>query len=77
MPASFDEVARTLTVEAAAMAGLNDIKLIEEPQAVVYDWYAKNKQQAKQILQNQKLLLVCDVGGGTTDLSLIRIFSPG
>lgn len=73
VPASFDEVARTLTVEAAKLAGLNNILLLEEPQAVCYAWYANNRDQASQLLANIKLLLVCDVGGGTTDLSLIRV----
>ena len=73
VPASFDEIARALTVEAAAMAGLPDILLLEEPQAVCYDWYAKNQTQAKNLLDKIRLLLVCDVGGGTTDLSLIKV----
>ena len=73
VPASFDEAARSLTVEAAAMAGLPEVLLLEEPQAVCYDWYARNKTQAAELLQDSRLLLVCDVGGGTTDLSLIRV----
>lgn len=73
VPASFDEGARSLTVEAAKRAGLNHIFLLEEPQAVCYDWYAREGEQAQSALQNIKLLLVCDVGGGTTDLSLIKI----
>lgn len=73
VPASFDEAARALTVAAANLAGLSNILLLEEPQAVCYDWYASNKHQANELLKNVKLLLVCDVGGGTTDLSLIRI----
>lgn len=80
VPASFDEVARSLTVDAAAMAGLQKILLLEEPQAVCYDWYAKNttannKTTAKNLLKDIQLLLVCDVGGGTTDLSLIKVSS--
>ena len=73
VPASFDEAARALTVGAANLAGLNKILLLEEPQAVCYDWYAENKHRASELLKNVKLLLVCDVGGGTTDLSLIRV----
>jgi molecular chaperone DnaK (HSP70) len=73
VPASFDEAARSLTIEAAAMAGLPEVLLLEEPQAVCYDWYARNKTQAAELLQDSRLLLVCDVGGGTTDLSLIRV----
>jgi molecular chaperone DnaK (HSP70) len=73
VPASFDENARTLTVEAAKRAGLEKILLLEEPQAVCYDWYARHQEQAQTVLANTRLLLVCDVGGGTTDLSLIKI----
>jgi molecular chaperone DnaK (HSP70) len=75
VPASFDEAARSLTVEAAALAGLTDIVLLEEPQAVCYDWYNRHHTQAKQLLQDIPLLMVCDVGGGTTDLSLISVGS--
>jgi len=73
IPASFDEGARSLTVEAARLAGLASILLLEEPQAVCYDWYAKQGDQAQALLSKIKLLLVCDIGGGTTDLSLIKI----
>jgi molecular chaperone DnaK (HSP70) len=73
VPASFDEQARALTVEAARLAGLDNILLLEEPQAVCYDWYARQGDQVDTQLQKLKLLLVCDVGGGTTDLSLIEI----
>ncbi|GAK87917.1 chaperone protein DnaK [Vibrio ponticus] len=72
MPASFDETARKLTLEAAALAGLNKIVLLEEPQAVCYDWYARHQQTAADELKQLPLILVCDVGGGTTDLSLIE-----
>ncbi|KLV07186.1 molecular chaperone DnaK [Photobacterium aquae] len=75
VPASFDEAARALTLEAAALAGLPNIVLLEEPQAVCYDWYASNKHQADTLLQDIPLLMVCDVGGGTTDLSLIQVGS--
>ena len=73
IPASFDEIARSLTLEAARLAGLPDILLLEEPQAVCYDWYAQHEDRARQVLQGIQLLLVCDVGGGTTDLSLIKV----
>ena len=73
VPASFDEAARALTLEAAKIAGLTDIRLLEEPQAVCYDWLRRNAGNEKQALQKAKLLLVCDVGGGTTDLTLIKI----
>ncbi|MDV5168948.1 Hsp70 family protein [Photobacterium rosenbergii] len=73
VPASFDEAARALTLEAAKLAGFGDILLLEEPQAVCYDWYAKNKDDAEELLKDIPLLMVCDVGGGTTDLSLIKV----
>ncbi|MEH0696519.1 Hsp70 family protein [Vibrio owensii] len=72
VPASFDETARKLTLEAAQLAGLKKIVLLEEPQAVCYDWYARHQQTAVDELKELPLILVCDVGGGTTDLSLIE-----
>ncbi len=48
------------------------VHLLEEPQAVCYDWYARHKDTAAQELAQVPLILVCDVGGGTTDLSLIE-----
>ena len=72
VPASFDETARKLTLEAAELAGLKKIVLLEEPQAVCYDWYARHQQTATDELKELPLILVCDVGGGTTDLSLIE-----
>ncbi|EGQ9249348.1 molecular chaperone DnaK [Vibrio parahaemolyticus] len=72
VPASFDETARKLTLEAAELAGLKKIVLLEEPQAVCYDWYARHQQTAADELKGLPLILVCDVGGGTTDLSLIE-----
>ncbi len=71
VPASFDETARKLTLEAARLAGLSNIMLLEEPQAVCYDWHHRHQAQPNDILQDVPLILVCDVGGGTTDLSLI------
>ncbi|NOQ34913.1 MAG: Hsp70 family protein [Methylococcaceae bacterium] len=73
VPASFDEAARSLTLEAARIAGLNNIRLLEEPQAVCYDWLRRNTGNIGQALKNVNLLLVCDVGGGTTDLTLIKV----
>lgn len=73
VPASFDEAARSLTLEAANRAGLINIKLLEEPQAVCYDWLRLNVGNVSEILANVRLLLICDVGGGTTDLSLIKV----
>ncbi|WED20554.1 hsp70 family protein [Vibrio sp. JC009] len=72
VPASFDESARKFTLEAAKLAGLDKILLLEEPQAVCYDWYSRHSESAKQELAEIPLVLVCDVGGGTTDLSLIE-----
>jgi Ethanolamine utilization protein EutJ (predicted chaperonin) len=77
VPASFDEAARNLTVEAARRAGLPKLVLLEEPQAVVYDWYFRHQGQAQELLQNLPLIMVVDIGGGTTDLSLIAVnFGP-
>ena len=73
VPASFDEAARSLTLEAARVAGLTQVRLLEEPQAVCYDWLRRNTDTLKQALANVHLLLVCDVGGGTTDLTLIKV----
>lgn len=73
VPASFDEAARSLTMEAARIAGLIHVRLLEEPQAVCYDWLRRNAGNIKQALANVHLLLVCDVGGGTTDLTLIKV----
>ncbi len=73
VPASFDEAARSLTLEAARFAGLHKVRLLEEPQAVCYDWLRRHAGTIKQALANVHLLLVCDVGGGTTDLTLIKV----
>ncbi len=73
VPASFDEGARSLTLEAARIAGLTNIHLLEEPQAVCYDWLRRNTGNIKQTLEKVRLILVCDVGGGTTDLTLIKV----
>jgi len=73
VPASFDEAARSLTLEAARLAGLPKVRLLEEPQAVCYDWLRRHTGTIKQALANVHLLLVCDVGGGTTDLTLIKV----
>ncbi|MEI6744992.1 MAG: Hsp70 family protein [Methylococcaceae bacterium] len=73
VPASFDESARSLTLEAAKIAGLQNVRLLEEPQAVCYDWLRCNAGKLNEKLANVHLLLVCDVGGGTTDLTLIKV----
>lgn len=73
VPASFDEGARSLTIEAARIAGLEHVRLLEEPQAVCYDWMRCHAQHLHEKLAEVHLLLVCDVGGGTTDLTLIKV----
>ncbi|MBN1418447.1 MAG: Hsp70 family protein [Planctomycetes bacterium] len=73
VPASFDEVARELTVDAAKKAGLAHVRLLEEPQAAFYAWLARHEEDWREILHPGELVLVIDVGGGTTDLNLIRV----
>ncbi|MFL6331986.1 MAG: Hsp70 family protein [Pyrinomonadaceae bacterium] len=73
VPASFDEEARELTVSAAREAGLENLTLLEEPLAAFYAWIAAQKGGLKRQLKDGQLVLVCDVGGGTTDFSLIRV----
>jgi molecular chaperone DnaK (HSP70) len=71
VPASFDEVARELTLEAAAAAGLPAVVLLEEPQAAFYAWLGAHEEEWRTRVAAHPLVLVIDVGGGTTDLSLI------
>jgi len=73
VPASFDEGARALTVEAARMAGLPALRLLEEPQAAFYDWLFHHRERLADELAHTRLVLICDVGGGTTDLTLIEV----
>lgn len=73
VPASFDEAARALTLEAARLAGLPKLRLLEEPQAVCYDWLWQHRKTLQKQLEGVRLLLVVDVGGGTTDLTLIKV----
>ncbi|MES2162732.1 MAG: Hsp70 family protein [Pseudomonadota bacterium] len=73
IPASFDEGARALTLEAARMAGLPALRLLEEPQAAFYDWLFRQRATLATDLADTRLVLVCDVGGGTTDFSLIKV----
>ena len=73
VPASFDAVARELTVEAARAAGLANVTLLEEPQAAFYAWLASQGDQWRKRVKVGDLLLVCDVGGGTTDFTLISV----
>lgn len=76
VPASFDEGARTLTTEAAAEAGLGAVRLLEEPQAAFYDYLGAHAEELGDRLAGARLILVVDVGGGTTDLTLLRVLPP-
>jgi molecular chaperone DnaK (HSP70) len=73
VPASFDEAARDLTVEAASQAGLKNITLLEEPLAAFYSWLIAHDQDWDQHVKPGEMILVCDVGGGTTDFTLISL----
>ena len=77
VPASFDEEARELTVEAARQAGLQKLTLLEEPLAAFYAWMARNQDVLNQHLQDGELILICDIGGGTSDFSLVRAHLQG
>jgi molecular chaperone DnaK (HSP70) len=73
VPASFDQVARELTVRAAQAAGLPKVTLLEEPQAAFYAWLGRHPRSWRDLLRVGDVVLVCDVGGGTTDFSLISV----
>ena len=77
VPASFDEEARELTVMAAKEAGLERLTLIEEPAAAFYSWIANHLAQSQKSLVDGMTVLVCDVGGGTSDFTLIRVNRQG
>ncbi len=77
VPASFDAVARELTVEAARAAGLPDVMLLEEPQAALYAWVDAMGDAWRKAVRPGDLVLVVDVGGGTTDFSLIAVAERG
>ena len=72
VPASFDAVARELTLEAAKQAGYRDITLLEEPQAAFYAWIERHADWRERV-QVGDLILVVDIGGGTTDFTLIAV----
>ena len=72
VPASFDEAARQLTLRAAHEAGLSPT-LLEEPQAAFYAWLADHAARWQEHLSIGDTVLVCDIGGGTTDFSLLRV----
>src|SRR6218665_2590685 len=72
VPASFDEAARALTVSAARRAGLEKFTLLEEPQAAFYDYTARHRGELAKSVETVRLVLVVDVGGGTTDFTLVH-----
>ncbi len=73
VPASFDPAARELTAEAAREVGLDQAILLEEPQAALYSWIQRTEGQWREQVKVGEIILVVDVGGGTTDLSLIAV----
>jgi hypothetical protein len=73
VPASFDPAARDLTVEAARAVGLDNAILLEEPQSALYSWIQASNGGWREQVQVGEIILVVDVGGGTTDLSLIAV----
>jgi molecular chaperone DnaK (HSP70) len=77
VPASFDPVARELTVVAAREAGFDRVTLLEEPQAAFYAYLAARGDEWRKDLAPGDVVLVCDIGGGTTDFSLIEVADEG
>jgi Hsp70 protein len=77
VPASFDAVAQSLTAEAAEAAGLGKVTLLEEPQAAFYAWIAQAGREWRSLISPGDIILVCDVGGGTADFSLIAVTDSG
>ncbi len=77
VPASFDEEARELTVEAARATGFERLLLQEEPSAALYAWLAAHRGAARSHLRPGDCVLVCDVGGGTTDFTLVAVRDAG
>jgi molecular chaperone DnaK (HSP70) len=73
VPASFDESARSLTVQAAREAGIEKFILLEEPQAAFYDFSHENERRLAELLREVRLVLVIDIGGGTTDFTLVQV----
>lgn len=73
IPASFDPGARELTAEAAKVAGFGPLTLLEEPQAALYSWIGQSAGQWRKEVRQGDVILVVDIGGGTTDLSLIAV----
>jgi molecular chaperone DnaK (HSP70) len=77
VPASFDEEARELTVQAARDAGIQELTLLEEPAAAFYAWIAAHLARSNKELFDGQVVLVCDVGGGTSDFTLVRVDREG
>jgi molecular chaperone DnaK (HSP70) len=77
VPASFDDVARNLTLEAAKLAKLSKVKLLEEPQAAFYSFLLSHRESLQKVLSGVRVVLVVDVGGGTSDFSLIEVIPSG
>ena len=77
VPASFDEEARELTVMAAREAGIEKLTLLEEPAAAFYSWIANDLARSQKSLFDGQNVLICDVGGGTSDFTLIRVTREG
>src|SRR5580693_5822849 len=77
VPASFDEEARELTVTAARDAGIEKLTLLEEPAAAFYSWIANDLARSQKSLFDGQVVLICDVGGGTSDFTLIRVGREG
>jgi len=77
VPASFDEEARELTVTAARAAGIERLTLIEEPAAAFYSWISSHLAQSQKNLFDGQVVLICDVGGGTSDFTLIKVSRTG
>jgi hypothetical protein len=77
VPASFDAAARELTVEAATAAGLEHLTLLEEPQSALYAWIAARGESWRKEIRVGDVILVVDIGGGTTDFSAIAAVESG
>jgi hypothetical protein len=77
VPASFDAAARELTVEAARAAGLEHVTLLEEPQAAFYAWIDASRDKWREQVEVGDAVLIVDVGGGTTDLTLVAVGEEG
>ncbi len=77
VPASFDAAARELTVQAAERAGLPSVRLLEEPQAAFYSWIESTGERWRKQVKVDDVILVSDIGGGTSDFSLIAVSEEG